>query len=203
MEKGKFIVFEGTDGTGKSSHAKRLAEYLTNKGIKCVCTFEPTDGEIGKLLRSYLKGEKTADERTIAALFLADRMDHITKPDGLLDTLAKGVTVISDRYYLSSVAYNCPKESADYVIELNKIATDLLKPDLTVYLDMPIEKLGERIQNRGGVDIYETLDYQRKVKERYEEGLKTCGKVVRINSDRDKFAVAKDIKTAVAQELKI
>ena len=145
MERGKFIVFEGTDGTGKSSHARWLAEYLQKNGVPCALTFEPTDSEIGALLRAFLKGEKQAGEKVIASLFLADRLDHITKQGGLLDTLNNGINVVCDRYFLSSVAYNCPSESPEYVIELNKAATELLTPDLTIYLDMPLEKLSERI----------------------------------------------------------
>ena len=203
MERGKFIVFEGTDGTGKSSHAKWLYEYLQKNGVPSILTFEPTDGEIGTLLRSYLKGKKKASEKTIAALFLADRLDHISKDGGLLETLNKGINVICDRYYLSSVAYNCPSEEPEYVLKLNQAATELLKPDLTIYLDMPLEKLSERIAKRNNVDIYETAEYQRKVKERYEEGLKTLTSVVRIDSNRAKYDVSKDVENAVGKLLKI
>ena len=202
MERGKFIVFEGTDGTGKSANARVLYEYLTGKGIPCVLTFEPTDGDIGKLLREYLKGEKKGDEKAIAALFLADRLDHITKPNGLLETINKGTTVICDRYFLSSVAYNCPSEKAEYVVNMNKAATDLLSPDLTIYLDMPLEKLGERISKRGAVDIYENLEYQRKVKQRYDEGIRyLASPLVIVNSDRAKSDVASDIRRAVKKHL--
>lgn len=204
MERGKFIVFEGTDGTGKSTNARRAAEYLEGQGVPCLLTCEPTDGEIGKLLRRFLKGEIEANEKAVAALFLADRLDHITKKGGLLDALNAGTTVICDRYYLSSVAYNCPGESAEYVAELNRAALDLLSPDLTVYLDMPLEKLAERISKRDTTEIYETLEYQRKVKQRYEQGLALSrGKVLRVNSNRDRLIVQAEIRAKIKEFLEL
>ena len=76
--KGKFIVFEGTDGSGKSTQMKMLGKYLKTKGIPVYGTHEPTESPFGALLRSCLTGRVEADERAIAALFAADRIDHIT-----------------------------------------------------------------------------------------------------------------------------
>ena len=75
--KGKFIVFEGIDGSGKSSQMRLLAQYLGDRGVRVHLTCEPTQSPIGSLLRDCLTGKLDTDERTIAALFAADRLHHI------------------------------------------------------------------------------------------------------------------------------
>ena len=196
--RGKFIVFEGIDGSGKSSHARLLAERLQREGVEVERTFEPTDGAIGTLLRRYLKGEIASSERAIASLFLADRLDHIQKEGGLLATLERGVTVVCDRYLYSSVAYNCGSESVEWVADLNQAAHDLLRPDLVVYLDLPVAVMEQRLQNRSYKEIYETVAYQRRVQERYVEALaRWHDNVVRVDCDRAKPEVAEAVWQAV------
>ena len=198
MNKGKLIVLEGIDGSGKSSHAKMLYETLLRGGIDAVLTCEPTQGAIGALLRRYLKGELHADERTIAALFLADRLDHIQQPDGLLDHIERGQTVVCDRYYYSSIAYNCASESIDWVRDINRAAAQLLRPDLVVFLDLPVEVMEQRLEKRGFKEIYETVDYQRRVRARYMQAFaETSDPVVCINCNRPKPQVAQDVWEAV------
>ena len=199
MERGKLIVLEGIDGSGKSSHAALLAERLTREGYCAIRTFEPTDGAIGTLLRRYLKGEITASERTIAALFLADRLDHIQKEGGLLDLLAKGYVVVCDRYLYSSIAYNCASESIEWVTSLNSTAREMLRPDLVVYLDLPLSVMEQRLQHRNYKEIYETVAYQRKVLARYDEALRVWDddRVARVDCNRAKLEVAEDVWRAV------
>lgn len=201
--RGKFIVLEGADGCGKTTHGRMIVEYLNKHGIPAEMTFEPTDGEVGKLLRRYLKGEEKGSEETIAGLFLADRLNHITKEGGLLDRLNEGITMVCDRYYLSSIAYNCMSRTPQWVFELNGKARELLKPDIIIYLDMPTENLEERITNRNTVEIYENVEYQKKVKERYEEAFALDGsRVVRISSNRDRQDVFNDVRCTVLGVLK-
>lgn len=198
MKQGKLIVFEGIDGSGKSSHAKLLHAALLEKGYDAVHTFEPTDGDIGTLLRRYLKGELHTSERAVASLFLADRLDHIQKKGGLSDLLAQGKIVVCDRYYYSSIAYNCPSESIDWVRDINLAAAQLLRPDLVVYLNLPAEVMEQRLEKRGFKEIYETVDYQREVARRYQEAFsETQDKVVQINCNRPKALVAQDVWIAV------
>ena len=197
MERGKFIVLEGTDGSGKSTHARLLAAALAERGIPTWHTFEPTDRPIGQLLRRYLKGEIATCERAIASLFLADRLDHISQPDGLKAQLDKGLTVICDRYYYSSIAYNCMSESTEWVTELNKAAREQLAPDLVIYLDLSPEVMEQRLVHRDYKEIYETVDYQRKVRARYLKALADLGdKVAVIPCDRAKPVVAQDVLDA-------
>ena len=107
MAKGKFIVFEGIDGSGKSTQIKLLYKYLTSKGVPCYTTFEPTDSPFGSLIRQCLSGRIETDDKTIAGLFVADRLDHLYNAKcGLIEKINSGITVLCDRYYLSSYAYH-------------------------------------------------------------------------------------------------
>ncbi len=85
IKKGIFIAFEGIDGSGKSTQIQLLKQRLESLGYPIYCTFEPTDNPIGTLIRTIIKGEEKADNKTIAALFAADRLHHIlNEKDGLL-----------------------------------------------------------------------------------------------------------------------
>jgi len=168
LQKGKFIVLEGTDGSGKSTQLKLLSKYLKNKGIETYCTCEPTESPIGALLRACLTGRLETDEHTIAALFAADRLDHIhNSVNGIEKKLNEGVTVLCDRFYLSSLAYNGGLVSDDWVYELNRPAMQSLHPDLTLFLDVPVEVSMNRVDNRGETERYETTERQRSIRERY------------------------------------
>lgn len=197
IKRGKFIVFEGLDGCGKTTHAKALVEFLNDKGILTEQTFEPTSGEMGKLMRRYLSGELKTSEEAIAALFVADRLDHIMKKGGLLDLLNKGINVVCDRYYLSSIAYNAPSHTPLWVYNLNKVAFEVLSPDLVIFLDMPAFR-EDRLDSRSSKEIYETSEYQKIVKARYEEAFALHqGRIVKISSNRDKKDVQKDVRLTV------
>ena len=166
--RGKFIVFEGTDGSGKSTQMKLLAKYLQEKGEPCYLTHEPTESPVGALLRSCLTGRIDTDEHTVAALFAADRLDHIhNSVNGILKKLNEGVNVLCDRYYLSSFAYNGGFVPLDWVIELNRPAREALKPDLTVFLYLDAEDSMERVSSRGETERYETLERQKKIRRNY------------------------------------
>lgn len=146
MNRGKFIVFEGIDGSGKSTQVRRLAERLQREGLAVHRTAEPTASPVGMLIRNAFSGRITMDNRTIAALFAADRIDHLTNSsDGILGLLDRGVHVISDRYHLSSYAYHSSDVGEDWVMHANAMSTDLLRPDLTVYLDLSPEDAVRRI----------------------------------------------------------
>ncbi len=95
MKKNFFIAFEGIDGSGKSTQVKLLTEKLEEAGLKVYTTFEPTDSPVGKIIRDIFNHRMEADHRTIAALFVADRLDHLlNKTNGILKRLDEGYTVI-------------------------------------------------------------------------------------------------------------
>lgn len=198
--KGKFIVFEGTDGSGKSTQMKMLAKYLAGKGVPCFSTREPTDSPFGALLRSCLTGRVETDEHTIAAMFAADRLDHINNGvNGIKKKLLGGETVLCDRYYFSSFAYNGGFVPLEWVVELNRPAMEALRPDLVVYLDLPPEDGMKRVARRGETDRYETLEKQKKIHDNYLEVFKRFGEeenIVIVKSENDKALTQEHIRKA-------
>lgn len=166
--KGKFIVFEGCDGSGKSTQLKSLANYLESKGEEVYLTREPTDSPFGSLIHSCLIGRISTDEHTIAAMFAADRLDHIHNGlNGILKKLNEGITVLCDRFYLSSFAYNGGFVPLEWVIGLNAPVMEAVTPDLTVFLDLPPEKSMRRVSGRGDKERYETLEKQKLIRDNY------------------------------------
>jgi len=200
IKKNAFIAFEGTDGSGKSTQIALLANALEEAGIRVALTKEPTDADIGKLLRSYLKGERITDHRAIAPLFAADRLDHITAEGGILDLLSKGNTVLCDRYYLSSYAYQGLNCDIDWVIEVNRKARELARPDLHIFLDLPCEISMERVKNRGETEIFEQLEQQKRIRDNFYmlfEKLKDEENILIIDASRSPEEIAKEIRSKV------
>ena len=198
--RGKFIVFEGTDGSGKSTQMKMLASYLNEMGARCYLTHEPTESPVGSLLRSCLTGRIDADEHTIAALFAADRLDHIHNPvNGILKKLNEGVNVLCDRYYLSSFAYNGGFVPLEWVIELNRPAREALKPDLTVFLYLDAEDSMDRVMGRGETERYETVERQKKIRKNYLDLIARFPEenVATVVSEADKRDTQEKIRKAV------
>src|SRR5471030_3248312 len=153
MKKNFFIAFEGIDGSGKSTQVKLLKEKLEATGLKVYVTCEPTDSPMGKMIREIFSHKIEADHRTIAALFVADRLDHLlNKTNGILKKLEEGYTVITDRYYFSSYAYQSPYMDLNWVIQANSLSADLLRPDLNIYIDISPELSIERL-NKGRSSI--------------------------------------------------
>lgn len=199
-EKGKFIVFEGIDGSGKSTQMKQYGKYLKSRGVECYLTCEPTDSPFGALLRSCMTGRLETDEQAIAALFAADRIDHIFNPvNGIAGKLEQGVTVLCDRYYFSSFAYNGGMVSLDWVMKLNEPAVKSLPPDLVVYIDLPPEESMRRVAKRGEAERYETFEKQAKIREKYFEVFETfkgVQKIAVVASEEDKDLTQKHIREA-------
>lgn len=169
MEKGRFIALEGIDGSGKSSQIGPLVERLRGLGLPCRDTREPTGGPVGSLIRQIFTGRVTADNRVIAALYAADRIDHlVNEVDGLCAAIDRGITVVSDRYYFSSYAYHSVDMDMDWVIQANAVSAGLLRPTLTVFLDVPVETALERIrENRFVEEIFDQEERLRRTRELY------------------------------------
>jgi dTMP kinase len=155
--KNKFIVIEGLDGSGKSTQIKMLAEYLERCGEKVYVTAEPQYYETGAYIRRILSESLDKDMYLQAALFLADRLEHITNPDlGIKAKLESGYTVICDRYYYSSFAYQGTASDMNWVMDINLKCPEILTPDLCIFLDVNPDTCKSRIDsNRDTVELYE------------------------------------------------
>lgn len=146
---GKLITFEGIDGSGKSTQIQMLAGELRFRKIDVLETREPGGTNLGKRLRkAFLNNEKKIDPLAELLLFAADRAQHtncLIKP-----ALDQGKIVLSDRYADATLAYQGAGRgfSPQTVNQITKLATGGLKPDLTLFFDLPIEKSFARIKSR-------------------------------------------------------
>lgn len=186
--KGNFIAFEGIDGSGKSTQIKKLANRLSSLNIKCYETKEPTDSPIGSLIHQIMTGRISADNKVIASLFIADRVDHLLNTtDGICQKIENGISVLSDRYYFSSYAYHGVDIDMDWVINGNSISAEILKPTVTVFLDIPVKTALERIQReRFHTELFEKEERLVKVRAKYFEAfekLKDSENIVMIDAD--------------------
>ena len=166
-----FIVFDGMDGTGKTTQMRLLYERLTAEGIPVELTAEPTDMESGRHLRRVLSGAEPTGNSEIATLFLLDRIAHNVHPEhGIRRRLANGVTVLCDRYYYSSMAYQGQGDGFEWVAHMNLDCPDVLRPDGCIFFDMDPEASMARIRaNRSddALEIYETVAQQEKIRARF------------------------------------
>ncbi len=163
----KFIVFEGIDGAGKTTQIKLLEQNLALKGINCYITAEPTDMPSGKIIREALSGRLPATTAEMADMFVRDRVIHNKDEEKGIDShLNSGITVISDRYYYSSLAYQGSELGFEKVAALNLDNPDIRTPDICVFLDLTPEKSLERIGKRADTptEIYENYDYLEKTR---------------------------------------
>lgn len=203
MKRPLFIAFEGIDGCGKSTQVKLLTQKLMDNGYKVYSTFEPTDNPVGSLIRNIMKGRMNADHKTIAGLFVADRLDHLlNEVNGIVKKLEEGYTVITDRYYFSSYAYHGTHMNMDWVIKANEMSAEILKPDINIFIDVSPEISMKRISDtRNLTDLYETLDNLKLVREKYIEAfnrLKDREVISVINGNRSVDVIAADISNKIA-----
>ncbi len=171
---GKFIVFEGIDGSGTSTQSELLKDLLLDNNISAVTTCEPSSGPIGNMIRegfkkrvSFVSDEKLFDEQ-MAYLFAADRHDHIyNEIDGIYALNNRGITTISTRYFFSSLVYHVScNEEYNFVKKLNE---KFPLPDLTIYIDNPVDVSLQRISLRAHRDAYENKEKLEKVKLNYKK----------------------------------
>ena len=180
-----YIVFEGIDGAGKSTQIQLLKEWLEDNGLIVETLIEPTDSEVGKLIRKILQrpdAETDKVQKTLGLLFAADRML-------IMDKLSDDKKVIiSDRSFISSLAY---QEPAEWIHELNKYAK---KPDLVLLLDLDVKT---SVARTSGEDEFENEDFLTGVKANYLEIIKEFNHEI-IDANNGINKVSSDIKKAVA-----
>jgi dTMP kinase len=168
---GRFVVLEGIDGSGTTTHVARLGDRLRTMRVPVRGTREPSDGPVGTLLRQVLTGRvivpggRSPGWATMALLFAADRMDHVESE--ILPFVAAGGVMLSDRYDASSLAYQSvssgveAKQAVEWIRSLNRYAR---RPDLVLVLDLPPELAAERRVRRGdAAQLYEQSEMQREL----------------------------------------
>lgn len=152
--RGSLIVFEGIDGTGKSTQIRLLSEYLQNKGYSVVSGYEPTHGIFGKKLRDSMTEGRLSPLEEID-LFLKDRRDNVD--NFILPHLEKGHFVLLDRYYFSMMAYQGARGHDPISLrEANEKFAPT--PDLVLWLNIPVSTALERIGGRGEANEFEKAD---------------------------------------------
>ena len=194
-----FITLEGIEGSGKSTNIKVINNYLNDKNINYINTREPGGSEVGDQLRNILLNtEKKLSNQTELLLMLADRVNHIETL--IQPNLEKGITVISDRFMDSSYAYQGGGREMG-LDTITKIidGLNIIKPNLTLLFDLPVEMALERARKRSKLDRFESEDYDfhQRIRETYlflaEE-----------DSERIKIIDAsKDIEEVESQVMKI
>ena len=190
-KKGIFLVIEGLDGSGKTTQATLLAEKFF-RAYNVLLTAEPSRGKIGSFIReSCLYEQERLPTEAEALLFAADRIEHMQTE--LKPALDEGRLVICDRYIYSSLAYQGSAGlSLDWIKTINARA---LQPDICIFIDVPPEKVIERLQRKKSV--METLETQRKVREVYMKYVEK-GELVRVDGDKEKEQVAEDLYETVS-----
>lgn len=184
-----YIVLEGIDGAGKSTQIKMLKEWLEDNGFNVETIVEPTDLEVGKLIRDLLTrsdAESDSMQKTFGLLFAADRLMLMDKIERLEN---ENTVIISDRSFYSSLAYQNPQ---DWIKELNKYAKI---PDLVLLLDLDVKKSVERCD---GTDEFENEEFLTGVKQNYLDLAKSNDNFKIIDANNGPNKVSSDIKKAVA-----
>ena len=170
----KFITFEGIDGSGKSTQAKLLADYLSSRGDKVFLTREPGEGRLGEAIRTEIldRNDISIDPYAELCLFCADRAQHVREL--ILPKLRDGYTVICDRYYDSTLAYQGSGREIDpdLVLRMAMASSLGVEPDITFFLSIPVPQALLRLEGRGKEKNRmdeEPSEFHRKVDEGYRQ----------------------------------
>ncbi len=200
----RFVVLEGIDGAGTTTQLGRLRDALTKAGMPHWPTCEPTSRPEGALIRRILGGELPAHPGTVAHLFAADRHEHLYGAGGIVEHLAAGDIVISDRYVLSSLAYQGATCGFELPMKLNG---DFPLPGLTLFFDVDPSLSMARLASRSHLEIYEKQSFQEKVADCYEEALETLARAgaeaIRIDASLSPAEVTAQVFRAVGKSLRI
>jgi dTMP kinase len=164
---GNFAVFEGGDGSGTSTQLALLKDKFAARRRKpppFFPTAEPAEGPIGRIIRSALKNNPVLQPDTLARLFAADRGEHLYASDGIVERCKRGELVICDRYVLSSLVYQGIECGEDLPRSLNSAFP---APELLLFFDIDPQIAQERLHSRPSLEIYEHLEFQKKVRKHY------------------------------------
>ncbi|HET6282890.1 MAG TPA: dTMP kinase [Polyangia bacterium] len=192
-------MLEGIDGSGTTTQLDRLVSHLGRRGRRALGTREPSVGPVGRLLREILLGQhrpadgKPVDGLAMALLFAADRRDHLQRE--IEPALAAGSDVVSDRYLLSSLAYQAEEAERDWVAGL---ARGIRRPDLTLLLDVPVPvAAARRLAAQRSVERYDDDAYQERVASNYRRLASGDPDVVVLDGGRG----VDEVSSAIAREV--
>lgn len=207
--RGKFIVLEGIDGSGTTTQGNLLALTLEREGVPALFTHQPSKGPLGQSLRRLLSSAAEDPSRAwdcMALLFAADRLDHVARE--IEPALSSGVTVVCDRYDLSSLAYQSATSPAGeaalpWLRALNARAP---RPDLTLVLDIDADIAERRRALRGGpAEMYEKRELQRRLAEIYAaaENLVVGDRLAHVPAEGSVEAVQERLRAELARHLRL
>ena len=198
MNRGRLIAFEGLDGSGKTTQVANLVAALREAGNDVVQTSEPTDGPIGRRIRAMLRSGEAVSKELELEWFMEDRREHVC--DLIEPALREGRVVVTDRYYLSTVAYQGAR-GHDAVAILRDSEAEFPIPDLVVLLEVDPQAGLDRVRARGGIveDVFERIEFQQHVADQF--AALTCSYIARIDGRRDANAVARDVASCIASTI--
>lgn len=206
--RGKFIVFEGGEGSGKTRHSERLVERLRAAGQDVLATHEPGGSGIGSMIRQIIlhENKETVQPRAELFLFLADRAQHVAEV--IEPAIAAGRTVVCDRFSGSTFAYQVGGRALPngaIVEEMDRYARGGLTPDLVVYLDIDPETGLQR--KRDGREAMNRMDreelaFHERVRRHFLEQARQLHWVT-VSTAGEKEAVAEEVWNAVKQRLSL
>jgi dTMP kinase len=193
----KFITFEGIEGSGKSTQVKKLHAFFLEKNIDAILTREPGGTFAGEKIREILIDEKIEKLEAKTELFLnfAARLEHVEKL--IKPSLAQGKTVISDRFFDSTFAYQGNAFGLDETLieDVKKMAISDFAPDITFLIDVPVEAAFARIKTRADNNRYEKLgfDFHQKVRDGFLQLAKKNPRIKVINGTKNQQEVFAEI----------
>ena len=190
--KGKFIVFEGLDGSGTTTQANLLFRYLKKQGKKVYLTGEPTRSLTGGLIEGQISGDWQSSPECLQLLFTADRAHHLEK--GMIPLLKKGITVICTRYILSTLAYgSIDIKDSQWLMNLNK---KFIWSDITFLLKVSPKTCIQRIKKeRFHKELFEEEDKLKKVLKNYIKFAKKLENIYLIDGEKPIKEVGEEIKS--------
>lgn len=200
MGRGLFITFEGIDGCGKSTQFNMLKEHIEASGVPYIVVREPGGTVIGEKIREILLNKKNDKMTPRAELLLFEAARAQIVEEKILPALESGVTVLCDRFFDSTIAYQGYARGLgiDTVKNMNMYATGGLAPDATFLINLPIEVAVKRRVGRGEADDRMEalgLKFQEDVAKGYLEAAKDCERIKVINGDRTPDEIFSEIKS--------
>lgn len=164
-----FFVLEGIDGAGTTTQLKAVAERALAEGRAIRTDCEPTTHPVGALIRSILRHQIDALPAVLAPLFAADRRQHLDGPGGVREAVSSGTTVVSDRYFFSSMAYQSLDLPWDEVWRLNE---PFPLPEALFWFEVDVDEAQARIDKRGMArERYEDAPSQRRIRQAYHRAI--------------------------------